>query len=101
MREDEITALAKGLVPFVHECVAEAIGRNMVPTVRECVTEIVNKNMIVPPEIASQIASAIRLLHESPALVERADPPVPESRIIRVERDEQGNFIPVYDEPQK
>jgi len=76
MNDDEITALAKGVAPFVRECVAE--------------------NMIISGELAAQIASAARLLHESPPIEERAAP----SRIIRVERDEAGNFVPVYDEPK-
>jgi len=75
MSEDEIAALAKGVAPFVRECVAEALT--------------------ISPELAGQIASAARLLHESPPIEERAAP-----RLVRVERDEQGNFVPVYGEPQ-
>jgi len=75
MNEDEITALAKGMAPFVRECVAKAI--------------------IVSDELAAQVASAARLLHESPPFEQRAAP-----RLVRVERDEAGNFVPVYDEPQ-
>ena len=52
MTEQEITALAKGMVPFVRECVAEAYS----------------KSVVLPPELAEQVASAIRLLHESPQL---------------------------------
>ena len=47
MDHGEIAALAEGMVPFVRDCVAEATA--------------------VPPELAEQIASAVRLLHESPA----------------------------------
>ena len=49
MDDSEIDALAKGMVPFVRECVAEAYTRT-----------------IVPPELAEQIKSAIHLLHAIP-----------------------------------
>jgi hypothetical protein len=48
---DIIPELAKGMVPFVRECVAEAYGKTM-----------------VPPDLAEQVALAVRLLHESPPL---------------------------------
>jgi hypothetical protein len=57
MTEQEISALAKGMVPFVRQCVAEAVGKAM-----------------VPPEFAEQVASAVRLLHESPPLAPRPSP---------------------------
>jgi len=60
------------------------------------VREYVAEKMMVSGELAAQVASAARLLHESPPIEERAA----SSRIIRVERDEQGNFVPVYGEPQ-
>ena len=75
MDDDQITALAKGMAPFVRECVTKAIE--------------------LSPEVKAQIANAARLLHESTPIEERAAP-----RLVRVERDEQGNFVPVYDEPQ-
>jgi hypothetical protein len=77
MDDNDITELAKGMVPFVRDCVAEATA--------------------VPPELAEQIASAVRLLHESPA-IERSEvlrPP----KVTRIERDADGNFVPVYDQP--
>jgi hypothetical protein len=83
MDDDEINALAKGVAPYVRECVAETIG----------------KMMLVPPDLAEQVAGAVRLLHETPPVVEpsetRSSP-----KVMRIERDEQGNFIPVYDELQ-
>lgn len=82
MDDDEIGALAKGVAPYVRECVADAVG----------------KMTIVPPELAEQIARAVRLLHETPPIVERDEKP--ESRVIRIERDAEGNFVPVY-EPQQ
>jgi len=72
MTEEEIGALAKGVAPFVRECVAQAIA--------------------ISPELAQQVASAVRLLHESPPIAERNLA----AKIIRVERDDDGNFVPVY-----
>jgi len=74
MTEEEIGALAKGVAPFVRECVAQAIA--------------------ISPELAQQVASAVRLLHESLPIVERNTP----AKIIRVERDNDGNFVPVYNQ---
>jgi len=74
MHDDEIAALAKGMAPFVRECVADAIK--------------------ISPELAQQVATAVRLLHESPPIVE---PQKAVPRIVRVKRDDAGNFIPVYD----
>ena len=75
MDHTEIAALAEGMVPFVRDCVAEATA--------------------VPPELAEQIASAVRMLHESPA-IEREAPRPP--KVTRIERDADGNFVPVYDD---
>lgn len=77
MDDSDITELAKGMVPFVRNCVAEATA--------------------VPPDLAEQIASAVRLLHESPT-IEREAPRPP--KVTRIERDADGNFVPVYDETQ-
>lgn len=52
MNDSEIAALAKGMVPFVRQCVIEAF----------------TKAAVLPPDLAEQVASAIRLLHESPPL---------------------------------
>ena len=77
MSDDEIAALAKGMAPFVRECIDQAI----------C------KTIIVTPELAAQIASAARLLHELPPIEQAAVP-----RVTRIERDEHGNFVPIYGE---
>ena len=70
MNDEQIAALAKGMVPFVRQCVAEAFGK-----------------ATVPPELAAQVASAVRLLHESPSLKQRAAPqPAPSPS--RVERED-------------
>jgi len=87
MNDNEITALAKGMVPFVRECVAEQFART-----------------IVPPELAEQVKAAIHLLHESPPIVQRNVPrsasPFPPSRPSRIERNDSGGYTLVYDEPQ-
>ena len=75
MDDNDITELAKGMVPFVRDCVAEATA--------------------VPPELAEQIASAVRLLHESPSIEREAPRPL---KVTRIERDADGNFVPVYDD---
>jgi len=86
MDDSEIDALAKGMVPFVRECVAEAYTRTM-----------------VPPDLAEQVKSAIHLLHESPPIVQRNAPsvisPLPPPRPSRVERNENGGYTLIYDEP--
>jgi hypothetical protein len=82
MHDHELTALAKGMVPFVRECVAEAFA----------------KAALLPPELAEQVASAVRLLHEAPALEQRQEATRPAPRVTRIERDADGNFVPVYDE---
>jgi hypothetical protein len=75
MDDNDITELAKGMVPFVRDAIAEATT--------------------VPPELAEQIASAVRLLHESPAIEREAPRP---AKVTRIERDADGNFVPVYDD---
>ena len=51
--------------------------------------------VMVPPELAEQVASAVRLLHESPAI---AAPRPASAKVTRIERDADGNFVPVYDD---
>jgi hypothetical protein len=81
MDDGELVAIAKTVVPFVRECVTEAIGKTT-----------------VSPELAEQVAAAVRLLHESPPIAEhketpRALPP----KVARIERDEEGNLVPIYE----
>jgi len=78
MDDETITALAKGLMPVVRECVGDAVAN--APAV------------MLPPELAVEIASAARLLHELPQVV---SPPA--DRITRIERDENGAFVPIYE----
>jgi hypothetical protein len=54
---------------------------------------------MVPPNLAEQVAAAVRLLHESAPIAERREPPqstVP--RVTRIERDEEGNLALIYEE---
>jgi hypothetical protein len=55
---------------------------------------------VLPPELAGQVASAVRLLHESPAIAAKEVPRPPAPKVTRIERDADGNFVPVYDETQ-
>ena len=52
---------------------------------------------LLPPELNEQIASAARLLHELPPISERASS---SGRVLRIERDEHGALVPIYDEPE-
>jgi hypothetical protein len=81
MDDNDITELAKGMVPFVRDYVAEAFSKT-----------------VLPPELAGQVALAVRMLHESPPLVEQRSKAPP--KVTRIERDDDGNFVPVYDEKQ-
>jgi hypothetical protein len=40
------------------------------------------------------------MLHESPPIEERSAAPRSPPKVTRIERDEEGNFVPVYDETQ-
>lgn len=51
---------------------------------------------IMPPELAAEVARAVRMLHEAPLSVDQS---ATSSRIIRIERDPDGNLLPVYAEP--
>lgn len=81
MNDEYIDAIAKVMVPFVRQCVVEAFGKTT-----------------VPPELAAQVASAVRLLHESPPITQRSEPPRPLPKVARIEHDENGNLVPVYEE---
>ena len=74
-----VTELAKGMVPFVRDYVAEAITK-----------------IALPPELAEQVARAVRMLHESPP-IEQLSEASPPSRVTRIERTDDGSFVPVYE----
>jgi hypothetical protein len=124
MTRDQITALAKGLVPFVREVVTEAVT-SLGARIAELEARPTEKGeagergaegpqgpagpkgdsgelVVVSPELAEQIKSAIHLLHESPPIVKRDDQPVLKwpspPRVSRIERDENGTFVPIYDD---
>jgi len=62
------------------------------------IAETVARAAAVPPELAEQIASAVRMLHESPPVEQRSEAPRPPPKVTRIERDADGNFVPVYDD---
>jgi hypothetical protein len=121
MDERTITALAKGLAPYARELVAEAVAP-LTARLAELEAQPVEKgdvgpqgqdgppgpagvqgpkgdsaelgSAMLPPELAEQVASAARLVHELPPVVVReASAP----RVTRIERDENGALVPVYD----
>lgn len=60
MKDSEIAALARGLVPFVRQVVSEIpVPPPPLPPVE------INKAML-PPELAEKVAGAVRMLHELP-----------------------------------
>ena len=122
MQRHEIAALAEGMVPFVRECVTEAVAL-LTARIAELEARPLEKGADgrqgedglpgppgpkgdsgelapLPPELAEQVASAVRLLHESPPIEQRHEALRPPARVARIERDDDGNFVPIYDEPQ-
>jgi hypothetical protein len=122
MDDNDITELAKGMVPFVRDVVTEATAP-LTARLAEIETRPIEKGeagasgqpgpegppgpkgdsgelATLPPELAEQIASAVRMLHESPAIQRKEAPPPPSPKVTRIERDADGNFVPVYDEMQ-
>jgi hypothetical protein len=85
MDDETITALAAGMAPFVRECVADAVFK----------IGLDRQVVMLPPELAVEVASATRLLNELPPIVSRETP----ARVTRIERDESGALVPIYDEP--
>jgi hypothetical protein len=88
MDDETITALAAGMAPFVRECVADAVFN----------IGLDQQVVMLPPELAVEVASAARMLHELPPIVSRETPAA--ARVTRIERDENGALVPVYGEPQ-
>ena len=107
MDDNDITELAKGMVPFVRE-VVEPIEKRIAALEARPIEKgdpgeqgpsgpkgDSGELAMLPPELAEQIASAVRMLHESPAIQREAPRP---SKVTRIERDADGNFVPVYDD---
>lgn len=129
MDRTEIAALAEGLVPFVREVTDEKLTPLAIRLAKLEERPIEkgdsgekgdpgekgadgNKGErgepgpageqvipVLPPEIAAEVARAVRTLHEAPLLIERSEP-LPPSKVVRIERDADGNLVPIYDEPQ-
>jgi len=49
---------------------------------------------LLPPGLAAEVASAARLLHELPPIVSRE---TPAGRVTRIERDDNGALVPIYE----
>ena len=79
--------------PWLKPYRASAAGMGGTATLRSVIRAA--EATAVPPELAEQIASAVRMLHESPT-IEREAPRPP--KVTRIERDADGNFVPVYDD---
>jgi hypothetical protein len=111
MDRTEIAALAEGMVPFVRE-VVEPIERRISALEARPIEKgdpgergadgppgpkgDSGEIAMLPPELAEQVASAVRMLHEAPEIV-RNEAPRP-TKVTRIERDADGNFVPVYDD---
>jgi len=112
-----IAALAEGMVPFVREVVTDALT-TLSGRMAELEARPIEKGdrgadglpgpegppgpkgdngelSPLPAELAEQVALAVRMLHESPAIQREAPRP---SKVTRIERDEDGNFVTVYDD---
>ncbi len=54
--------------------------------------------LMLPPELAKQLATVVRLLHETSPIEAVAKAVVPPPKLVRIDRDEAGSFLAVYDE---
>ena len=88
-------------VMFGEEQARAAADRELADRIAALEARPVEKDEVVPPELAEQIKSAIHLLHESPPIVQqRSASPLPPRRVRRIERDENGGYTLIDDEPQ-
>lgn len=83
-----IEAQAAATIAELRAVVAELRGE-----VRQMVADGLNGAILLPPELAGQVANAARQLQE-PIASERP------SKVLRIERDENGALVPIYDETQ-
>jgi hypothetical protein len=51
----------------------------------------------LPPELAAEVARAVQTLHEASPIIEHGERSAP-PKVVRIERDEQGHLVPVYDD---
>jgi hypothetical protein len=127
MKENEVAVLIRSLTPGIRECVADAFTKIAAPLIArlaEIEARPIQKGdagepgapgppgppgpkgdsgefSVVPPELAAQVAEAVRLLHEAPPILPRHEtPPAAPPRLSRIERDDDGNLIPIYDKVQ-
>ena len=88
-------------VVILEEKARAAVDRELADRIAALEARPVEKALLVPPELAGQIKSAIHLLHESPPIVQqRSASPLPPRRVRRIERDENGGYTLIDDEPQ-
>jgi hypothetical protein len=75
---------------------ADGVVEPLTPIVQQCVGEALANvaAAVLPPELAVEVASAARLLHELPPIVSRE---TPAPRVTRIDRDDSGAFVPVYE----
>jgi hypothetical protein len=122
MKENEVISLIRGLAPRIRDVVTEAVAP-FTARLAELEARPIEKGdtgergadgppgppgpsgelAMVPPDLAEQIKNAIHLLHESPPIVKRDDQPKwpsPPRVVARIDRDGDGNFVPIYDETQ-
>ena len=127
MDRNEIAALAKGMVPFVRELVTEAMAP-LTARLAEIEARPPSPgpqgltgpkgdigpsgpagpqgppiDTTLPAHLAEQVANAVRLLNESPPIpaeTQRNVAPRAAPRISRIERDDEGNLVPIYDGAQ-
>jgi len=71
----------------------EAFDRGF-DAVKKYVDAEITAASMLPPDLAAEVAAAVRTLHEVPTPVERSLPP----RVVRIERDGDGNLVPIYGE---
>ena len=107
MDDSDLNELAQGLVPFVRE-VVDPIEKRIAKLEARPIEKgdpgergppgpkgESGELAMLPPELAEQVASAVRMLHELPE-IQRNESPRP--KVTRIERDADGNFVPVYDD---
>jgi hypothetical protein len=122
MDDSEIDALAKGMVPFVRECVTEALTKAVAPIndrlnqiegrpvpdagaiIRDALTAERHKggiDVLAPADVAQEMLNAVSMLAE-PFPVKAAEtngrPAVPKPRSFRFERDAQNRIVAAFEE---
>jgi len=123
MNDSEITALAKGMVPFVRDCVAEALVKAVAPLkdrldqlearpvldadaiIRDALTAERHKggiDVLAPEDVAQEMLNAVSMLAEpfpvKPVAADKQSSFVPKPRSFRFERDAQNRITAAFEE---